>query len=105
MSNQTISQSQKRFQESIGSLFVASATNAAKKCLFLKSSTDTGVIRNGGRNGAKHAPQSFLSAFKKMTHHESLTSRQFYEVEVGNEELETKNFAEAQSLQQWICKF
>lgn len=96
MSNQPITQSQKRFQESIGSLFGPMAEKDKKKCLFLKSSTDTGVIRNGGRNGAKYAPQSFLSVFKKMTHHPSLSTRQFVEIEVSSEDLEQKNFAEAQ---------
>jgi formiminoglutamase len=110
MSNQPITQSQKRFQESVGSLFVTVSDKARPICLFLKSSTDIGVVRNGGRNGAKYAPQSFLSVFKKLTHHSSLTIRQFAEAEVSNEELELKDFAlaqqtEAKSISEAVEKF
>ena len=96
MSNQPITQSQKRFQESLGSFFMPTIDDSGPVCLFLKSSTDIGVIRNGGRNGAKYAPQSFLSVFKKMSHHGTLSLRQFAEVEVSSEELELKDFALAQ---------
>lgn len=40
--------------------------------IILQSPFDFGVIRNGGRRGAKHAPQALLSPFLKMTVHESL---------------------------------
>ncbi|MFP5387174.1 MAG: hypothetical protein ACLGHN_13935, partial [Bacteriovoracia bacterium] len=65
MTKPSNSQSLKRFQESLGHLF--SSDTGKKKCLILKSSSDIGVIRNGGRNGARFAPQSFLSTFKKFS--------------------------------------
>lgn len=93
MTNQTFTQSQKRFQESLGSLF---DSEAEKTCLFLKSSTDQGVIRNGGRNGARFAPASFLATFKKFTQTERLRSESFLEMEVSDDYLEKSDFRDAQ---------
>jgi formiminoglutamase len=90
------SQSQKRFQESLGSLFSKDAKNSPFECVFLKSSTDTGVIRNGGRNGARFAPQSFLSTFKKFSQSEELKKWTFFDQEVSNASEEESNFQEAQ---------
>jgi formiminoglutamase len=98
MSNTTISQSQKRFQESLGALFIKDSPPLQKKTyVFLKSSTDEGIIRNGGRNGAKYAPQSFLSVFKKMTQHPGLNESAFAEYEVSDQNLEEKDFSRAQT--------
>ena len=98
MTNPTISQSQKRFNESVGALFAQSSTKSPT-CLFLKSSTDIGVMRNGGRNGARLAPRSFLSTFKKFSQSEILKDQLFVEVEVSSEESELGNFHEAQLLE------
>jgi formiminoglutamase len=95
MMKSAITQSQKRFQESMGALF----SSEDPECIFLKSSTDTGVIRNGGRNGARFAPKSFLSTFKKFSQHIDLKSRSFLEVEVSDQALEEKNFHESQDLE------
>jgi formiminoglutamase len=92
MSKPTITQSQKRFQESVGQLFSQTETNSSSKCVFIKSSTDTGVIRNGGRNGARFAPQSFLSTFKKFSMTQDLKQWSFLEVEVSNQDAEEVNF-------------
>lgn len=38
----------------------------AQKQILLQSPCDLGVIRNGGKRGAKHAPQALLAPLKKM---------------------------------------
>jgi len=95
MTNTLITQSQKRFDDSIASLFL---NNHHLKCdfLFLKSSTDIGVERNGGRNGARFAPQSFLAYFKKLNKKPCYVSPVFKEFEVSNECEELENFHSAQ---------
>jgi formiminoglutamase len=94
MTKQSITQSQKRFQESIGSLF--NSNLQASEVLFLKSSSDIGVQRNGGRNGAKYAPQSFLSYFKKLTLSPKLVFKRISEWEIASEVEEQKDFHTAQ---------
>lgn len=97
MTKQPITQSQKRFQESIGSLFVAHPESP--EMIFLKSSSDVGVQRNGGRNGAKFAPQSFLSYFKKLNLPAGKKLKSMAEWEVASETEELKDFHSAQNLQ------
>lgn len=96
MTKPTNSQSQKRFQESVGGLFGKSGPH---ECLFLKSSSDHGVIRNGGRNGARFAPQSFLSSFRKWSQDVHFKDLSMREEEVANPEEENQDFHEAQSRQ------
>lgn len=96
MMKPAISQSQKRFQESVGALFSKSDGTPTAQCLFLKSSTDIGVIRNGGRNGARFAPQSFLSTFKKFSQNKTLSELAFYDLEVANQDEEVLDFHSAQ---------
>lgn len=92
MTKPTISQSQKRFQESMGALF----NEKDPTFIFIKSSSDVGVVRNGGRNGARFAPQSFISTFKKFSQDLNLQEQSFLEFEVGDEDHERQNFHEAQ---------
>lgn len=91
MTNQHISQSQKRHSDSLGSLF---KTENHPNCLvsFLKSSSDVGVERNGGRNGSRLGPQSLLSYFKRLTIKESLAHLTFYEIELANPNEERMDF-------------
>jgi formiminoglutamase len=96
MMNTQLTQSQKRFKESLGSLFDKEQTGA-RECLFLKSSTDTGVIRNGGRNGARFAPKSFLSTFRKFSMTEALLDYSFKDFEVSDEEEEKRDFHASQT--------
>ena len=95
MTKQPITQSQKRFQDSLGSLF---RPNDLKPCdfVFLKSSSDVGVQRNGGRNGARLAPQSFISYLKKLNIKPSLQNKYFSEFEVSIPEEELEDFHVAQ---------
>jgi formiminoglutamase len=94
MTNPTISQSQKRIQESVGSRF--SSQMGSMPFLFLTSPSDIGVIRNGGRNGARFAPQSFLSTFKKFTLNAQASDYSFVIREVASSEEEQMDFNEAQ---------
>ena len=98
MTKQPITQSQKRASDSLGSLFISNSTSE-RDFLFLKSSSDVGVERNGGRNGARLAPQSFLSYFKKLNKKPGLENKVFAEVEVANSLEEISDFHEAQKLQ------
>ena len=93
MSKQPNSQSQKRFSESMASLF---GDHPQPSCLFIKSSSDVGVMRNGGRNGARFAPQSFMSFFKRLSLSENLLSQAMKEQEVSNQDLELEDFHRAQ---------
>lgn len=95
MTKPAITQSQKRFQESLSSQF--SAQEQSPTCLFLKSSSDVGVIRNGGRNGARFAPQSFLATFKKFTQDKTTQGTFFKEFEVANINEEEGDFHLAQT--------
>lgn len=95
MTKQAITQSEKRFQESLGVNFNHSPLEKAD-FIFLKSSTDIGVERNLGRNGARFAPQSFLSHFKKLTRDDFYAEKSWIEQEVANEDIEKKDFDLAQ---------
>jgi formiminoglutamase len=91
-------QSQKRSNESIGALFTENSS-ASKPMVFLKSSSDTGVVRNGGRNGARFAPASFLASFKKLTQSSHTQGYSFIERELAAPEEEIRDFPAAQELQ------
>lgn len=95
MTKPSISQSQKRKAESLDSLFTHFSPKKGE-VLILKSSSDEGVIRNGGRNGARLAPQSLLAALKKMTLPENFPYSSIAELEVADRELEEVDFSEAQ---------
>lgn len=82
-----------RVQETIKPLF---EKQEGYSLIFLTSSSDMGVVRNNGRNGAKYAPQSLLFHFKKMTQDNDLKNWRFSQVEVSDQSSEEKNFIEAQ---------
>lgn len=96
MTKPAITQSQKRFQESVGALFSANEGKTPATCLFLKSSSDIGVMRNGGRNGARFAPQSFLATFKKFAQDKTLREMTFHDFEVAASTEEEADFHNAQ---------
>lgn len=106
MSKQTITQSQKRFQESLSSLFQNKDdfTSSEHSVIFIKSSTDEGIIRNGGRNGARYAPQSLLSAFKRLNQNQITAKYNFTEVEVSSADNERKDFLSAQEIESKTIK-
>lgn len=90
-----MTQSQKRYKESLAPLFQAGS--GPKSLVLLKSSSDVGVMRNGGRNGAKYAPQSFLSFFKKLNQDAKIADYSLFEAEVASETEEAADFATAQT--------
>lgn len=96
MTKPAFTQSQKRFQESLGPLFSRTSTPS---CLFIKSSSDQGVIRNGGRNGARYAPQSLLTTFKRFTQDNQIKDFSFVEAEAADPQDEEQDFHGAQERQ------
>lgn len=98
MTKQAITQSEKRFQESLGANFNHSPLDKAD-FIFLKSATDVGVERNLGRNGARFAPQSFISHFKKLTQDDFYSKKSFCEIDVSNENIERTDFDYSQELE------
>lgn len=94
MTKPSPTQSQKRLEESLAPLF--EKENAKRELLVLKSSSDVGVMRNGGRNGAKWAPQSLLSVLRRMTQDQSWSRTALKEREVANVTEEIEDFTEAQ---------
>jgi formiminoglutamase len=94
MMKPTLTQLQKRYEESLASLF--NQGNKTKKLLFLKSSSDVGVMRNGGRNGSRYAPQSILANFKKFSSTKQASEIDFYEFEVASQSEESLDFPLAQ---------
>lgn len=100
MTNTTNSQSQKRTTESMGALF-SKEKHSLNPCslLILTSSSDVGVMRNGGRNGSRLAPQSLLSSFKKLNQSENHQNFSCYQHEVTSISAEQADFVQAQLTQ------
>jgi formiminoglutamase len=96
MTKPTNTQSEKRKSESLASRFLDEAGSYEKDVVFLLSSSDEGVIRNGGRNGARLAPRSLLNLFKKLTLTERFKNVRFTEMEVSDEQIERADFDLAQ---------
>lgn len=94
MTKPLMTQSQKRHQESLGPLF---HTEGPSKLVLIKSSTDVGVMRNGGRNGAKYAPRSFISFLKKLNQDPKTAHFSLTEAEVSSEAEELVDFPSAQN--------
>ncbi|MFZ4714123.1 MAG: arginase family protein [Bacteriovoracaceae bacterium] len=84
-----------RSQERLESLLKES--NSTEKVLahFFLHESDVGVMRNGGRNGARFAPRAVINVLKKMAWHgpwNQPVKLHFFE----NSEAEKKNFLETQ---------
>lgn len=63
--------------------------------LFLKFSSDAGVIKNMGRRGSLFAPEAILNVVKKMASHNLL---KWSDVELADRAAEAGNFAESQKV-------
>lgn len=71
---------------------------------ILCSSSDVGVRRNGGRNGARFAPKSILNSLLKLNDHSNVEKITL--MEIAENEEEKKDFTNAQRIQaQKIVKF
>lgn len=79
-----------RYAQSLGPVF-HSGVSAENTHLVLTSSSDIGVIRNFGRNGARYAPSAILNVTKKLGNHLP-TSTSIGVVEVADYSLEKENF-------------
>ena len=74
------------------SSFVSQDASTAK-ALFLMSSSDWGVCRNGGRRGSRFAPEAISNVLKKMTAVSEPSPLYFREVSYSDEE---EDFVRAQ---------
>lgn len=63
--------------------------------LFLKFSSDTGVIKNMGRRGSLFAPEAILNVVKKMASHNLL---KWSDVELADRAAEAGNFPKSQKV-------
>ncbi len=61
----------KRYLESLSPHFTTEEKDDIKT-IILTASNDEGVIRNGGRNGARYAPDAILNLLRKMNNHISI---------------------------------
>lgn len=66
--------------------------------LFLTSPSDIGVMRNGGKSGARYAPEALLNCFKKMIHQKDLQTKKFSQRIVSHQKVESQSFNEGQEL-------
>ena len=69
---------------------------------ILTSSSDWGVVRNGGRRGSLHAPLAILSSFKAMATPKNFPTLET--AEVANHSLEEYHFEKAQSEEAKLIK-
>jgi formiminoglutamase len=84
----------KRYLASLASQFMSDENSQAKTIIFTCES-DVGVIRNGGRNGARYAPEAIINSLKKLTNHLNSTIP-LKIVSVSNQISELENFEKAQ---------
>ncbi len=97
MTNSASTQLQKRQLESVSHLF--NKSDDEKTILFLTSSSDEGVIRNFGRNGARYAPKALLNTLKKFSLTPEIEKFKCLEFEVSRPDEEKKSFERAQVLE------
>ncbi len=98
MTKDTNTQWQKRFEESLASKELSWTTlpDRQTSSLFLTSSSDVGVMRNGGRNGARFAPKAILNSLKKWALTDHFHEFHWGQVEVADQETEKADFKLAQ---------
>lgn len=101
MTKDTNTQWQKRFEESLASKETSFLTLPAdsSSVLFITSSSDVGVMRNGGRNGARFAPKAITNTFKKWTLNEKFSHLHWGQIEVANQTHELEDFSSAQFIE------
>ncbi len=98
MMKDTNTQWQKRFEESLAAkeVIFSKLSTDYSSLLFITSSSDVGVMRNGGRNGARFAPKAIINSFKKWAITTRLANLQWGQVEVANQAHELQDFTAAQ---------
>lgn len=86
-----------RFRESIATHFEKNQDKKNRLALILTSSSDIGVRRNNGRNGARFAPEAILNTLKKLNSH--FHKNDFFEIqEVASQAQEKEDFESAQKI-------
>lgn len=63
--------------------------------VILGNGSDVGVMRNGGRNGSRYAPEAILAILKKMTWPKSQSISLYFE-NISDQKKELNQFADAQ---------
>ncbi len=98
MTKDTNTQWQKRFEESLASKQVApeALSQGVNTFFFLSSSSDVGVMRNGGRKGARFAPKALINSFKKWAISDKHNDLEWAQIEVSSQNLEKADFVSAQ---------
>lgn len=98
MNDPILTQLGKRKTSQLSPLFfdLASLDKAALDSLFFLSSDDTGVWRNGGRRGARFAPEALLNQLKKFSIQAQHQNKKFGFFEVAKNETYDQNFSKAQ---------
>ena len=99
MTKDTNTQWQKRLEESLASKEVhfKELPDEKQSVLFITSSSDVGVMRNGGRNGARFAPKAVLNSFKKWTLTDDQKDLHWSQAEVSIQDFELETFDQAQA--------
>jgi formiminoglutamase len=97
MTNSNLTQLEKRKTESIAHQF--NSLEDSREIILIKSSSDIGVTRNFGRNGAKYAPKALINTLKKFSSHFPINEFKIIEFEVSSEDHEKLNFKEAQDIE------
>lgn len=92
----------KKNQRQLESIAIQFTDTNNEKTLFLTSSDDTGVRRNGGRNGSRFGPECILNSFKKMNHHLESASP-FSIKEIAHQSNTVNSFEEAQDISAKNC--
>jgi len=64
--------------------------------ILLSSPCDWGVMRNGGKNGARFAPEVLLSNFKKMANHDTNNFWSHHVVTSSNRNMPAQDFEKSQ---------
>ncbi len=80
-----------RSQDQVKTLFTTNLKNA--ELIFALGPTDSGVARNGGRKGARFAPQAIMNILKKFSVHKKSP---LYEQNFINQSMENDSFELAQ---------
>lgn len=82
-----------RLKESVGSLFIKRDRPLSTDIVFALASSDVGVQRNGGRLGARWAPQALIAYWKKLALPSTHRDLHFVSQTVTKQGLEEVNFA------------
>ncbi len=87
----------KRSEERLESIMTDCGTELKIRGRILMNQTDIGVMKNGGRNGARYAPEAIVNVLKKMAWHKNFEQKIVLH-SFSNQEQELKDFTHAQDV-------